>query len=288
MAGTDPGSAREEAERLVATVLAAARLAAAGQNVSGLAAAGHQAARAAGLGPLGDLISDAFGGGIATGTPECCVCPVCRGIAALRDPDPQFAERLAAGAGEVAAGVATVLRAFGEATRDRNPADPGPAGPDRDPTDPSPADRNQADRNQADRGPADGGPADGGLADGGPADARPADRGPAETRGGSVRDDQVWREATRTGHDSWPASERDVWAAATRAEARTTAAGAAPPVDVAGPGGPSRPADRRSTGPAADPTGTADAEGAGRPAVPASRAPESAAATDGVAPADGD
>ncbi|MDG4832226.1 hypothetical protein O7627_23365 [Solwaraspora sp. WMMD1047] len=278
MAGTDPGSAREEAERLVATVLAAARLAAAGKDASGLAAAGQQAARAAGLGPLGDLISGAFGGGIATGTPECCVCPVCRGIAALRDPDPQFAERLAAGAGEVAAGVATVLRAFGEATRDRSPADPAPAGTDRDPADPG----------SADPGPADPGPADPGPADPGPADPGPADPGPVEPRGGSVRDDQVWREATRTGHDSWPAPERDVWAAATRAEARTTDAGAAPPVDVAGPGGPSRPADRRSTGPAAVPTGTADAEGAGRPAVPASRAPESAAATDGVPPADGD
>jgi hypothetical protein len=269
MAGTDPGSAREEAERLVATVLAAARLAAR-QDVGGLAAAGHQAARAAGLGPLGDLISGVFGGGIATGTPECCVCPVCRGIAALRDPDPQFAERLAAGAGEVAAGVATVLRAFGEATRDRNPADPAPA-------DPAPGDPDR------DPGPADPRPADPRPA--GPATAAP---GPAETRGGSAREDQVWREATRTGHDSWPAPERDVWAAATRAEARTTDAGAAPPVDVAGPGGPSRPADRRSTGPAAAPTGTADAEGAGRPAVPASRAPEPAAATDDVPPADGD
>jgi hypothetical protein len=75
---------REEAERLVATALAAVSMAANGAA------------------------------GFATGSAECCVCPVCKAIAAARDPDPEFAERLAAGAGDLAAGVASVLRAFGE------------------------------------------------------------------------------------------------------------------------------------------------------------------------------
>ncbi len=41
---------------------------------------------------------------------ESCDCPVCRAIVALRDPDPEVAERLATGAGELAAGVAGLLR----------------------------------------------------------------------------------------------------------------------------------------------------------------------------------
>ncbi|MBM0232068.1 hypothetical protein JNW91_09450, partial [Micromonospora sp. STR1_7] len=111
MSGTDPGSARQEAERLVATLLAGARLASAGS-------AGGA------YGSLGGLLSGVLGhsgtpdgrsggtGGFATGSAECCACPVCRGIAALRDPSPEFAERLATGAGDLAAGVASLLRAF--------------------------------------------------------------------------------------------------------------------------------------------------------------------------------
>ena len=74
---------REEAERLVATALAALQV-----------AAGSTA-------------------GFATGSAECCVCPVCKAIAAARDPDPEFAERLASGVGDLAVGLAGVLRAFG-------------------------------------------------------------------------------------------------------------------------------------------------------------------------------
>lgn len=74
--------AREEAERLVAAILGGASVAAA------------------------DLR------GFATGSAECCVCPLCRAIAATRDPGPEFAERLASGAGEIAVGLASVLRAF--------------------------------------------------------------------------------------------------------------------------------------------------------------------------------
>lgn len=74
---------REEAERLVATALAALSVAANGTA------------------------------GFATGSAECCVCPVCKAIAAARDPDPEFAERLATGVGDLAVGLAGVLRAFG-------------------------------------------------------------------------------------------------------------------------------------------------------------------------------
>nr|BFE66014.1 hypothetical protein GCM10020063_105400 [Dactylosporangium thailandense] len=73
---------REEAERLVAAALAAVSMAANSTT------------------------------GFATGSAECCVCPLCKAIAAARDPDPDFAERLATGAGDVAAGVASFLRQF--------------------------------------------------------------------------------------------------------------------------------------------------------------------------------
>ena len=84
---------REEAERLVATALAA------------LSVAANSTA------------------GFATGSAECCVCPVCKAIAAARDPDPEFAERLATGVGDLAVGLAGVLRAFGSAETGRGRAD---------------------------------------------------------------------------------------------------------------------------------------------------------------------
>ena len=74
---------REEAERLVVAALAALSVAARSTD------------------------------GFATGSAECCVCPLCKAIVAARDPDPQFAERLASGAGDLATGIAGVLRAFG-------------------------------------------------------------------------------------------------------------------------------------------------------------------------------
>ncbi|WP_341716962.1 hypothetical protein QQG74_23830 [Micromonospora sp. FIMYZ51] len=176
MGATDPGSAREEAERLVATLLATARLAAAGPT-------------AGPLGPLGGIVTSVLGhsgvagpptgstaAGIATGTAECCICPVCRGIAALRDPSPEFAERLATGAGDLAAGLASFLRAFAPAESTTEPA-----------TEPV-----------------------------------------AEPSGGSTGGpdtDHVWREATRTGHDSQPAPERDVWSVATRSPESPVPAG---------------------------------------------------------------
>jgi hypothetical protein len=73
---------RDEAERLIASVLGSASVAADGLS------------------------------GWATGSDECCVCPVCRAIAAARQPNPNVAERLASGAGDLAQGLASVLRAF--------------------------------------------------------------------------------------------------------------------------------------------------------------------------------
>jgi hypothetical protein len=75
---------REEAERLVAAALAALSMAASSTA------------------------------GFATGSAECCVCPLCKAIAAARDPDPDLAERLATGAGNVAEGVASFLRVVGD------------------------------------------------------------------------------------------------------------------------------------------------------------------------------
>lgn len=96
---TDPTSAREEAERLVATVLA---------TVS--------SGSLFGAGPAQ--------GPVATGSAECCVCPVCRVIAAMRDPNPEFAERVATGAGDLAAGVASLLRSLSSPPAPRSAPEP--------------------------------------------------------------------------------------------------------------------------------------------------------------------
>ncbi|MBQ0982425.1 hypothetical protein [Micromonospora sp. M61] len=233
MGGTDPGSAREEAERLVATVLAGARLASAGSaggafgSLGGVLAGvlGHSAGPDGRPGP---------GGAFATGSAECCVCPVCRGIAALRDPSPEFAERLATGAGDLAAGVASLLRAF-------SPAEPPPTSPSEPPFE-----------QPARTAPAPAASTDDVL-------PQPAPDEPPAAAG----DNHVWRDATRTGHDSQPAPERDVWSVATRT-ADPLAPAAAPPVDEAG----------SATVPA--PTT--------RPVVPASRVPDD---TDAEASGDG-
>jgi hypothetical protein len=88
---------RTEAERLVATLLGGASMAA-------------------------DSLK-----GFATGSAECCVCPVCKAIAAAREPDPDLAGRLADGAGELAAGVASVLRAFAGGGQSATPPPASPA-----------------------------------------------------------------------------------------------------------------------------------------------------------------
>ena len=86
---------KEEAERLVATALAAVSMAA--QNATGF----------------------------ATGSAECCVCPVCKAIAMVRDPDPDFAEKLSTGVGDLATGLAGVLRAFSSGTTEARTAEDG-------------------------------------------------------------------------------------------------------------------------------------------------------------------
>jgi hypothetical protein len=78
---------RDEAERLVAAAIAAISTA------------------ARGFGP-----TNRPGTGLATGSAECCVCPVCRAIAAMRDPNGDLAERLTSGVGDLATTVASILR----------------------------------------------------------------------------------------------------------------------------------------------------------------------------------
>ncbi|GAB7047456.1 hypothetical protein [Catenuloplanes indicus] len=66
----------------------------------------------------GDSQGGAAHAGWATGSAECCVCPVCRAITMVRNPTPEFAEQLATSAGDLAAGVAGLLRAFSTAAAD--------------------------------------------------------------------------------------------------------------------------------------------------------------------------
>jgi hypothetical protein len=85
----------------------------AGSPGSDGAGAGSPGTDGAGAGSPG---TDGAGAGwprFATGSADCCVCPVCRLIAALRNPSPEFAERLASAAGDLAVGLAGLLRALG-------------------------------------------------------------------------------------------------------------------------------------------------------------------------------
>ena len=176
MAGST-GSAREEAERLVATVLAMAEQSGLSDALRGRphpeksGSDGTGATRPEGLGALGDTLAGVVGqftgrsrphrpaeptaagaredrsaphqqseppvaAGWSTGSAECCVCPVCRAIAGLRNPNPGNAERLATGAGDFAVGVAGLLRAFSAVagSRPKPPARPArPAPPQGDP-----------------------------------------------------------------------------------------------------------------------------------------------------------
>ncbi|WP_412102691.1 hypothetical protein [Plantactinospora sp. KLBMP9567] len=202
-----------------------------------------------------------FGAGFATGDSECCVCPVCRSIAALRDPSPELAERLATGAGDFAAGVASLLRALSSVTgptgrRSGGSRTGGPSAED------APTGDNWAAATRATTTETPG------TRSADAAETRSADA--AETRSADVPGpwrDTVWREATSTRHDSWPADEPDdVWAAATRAEAGTRETGTTAGPDRATPAG------AEQARPAASPA-------TGRPPVPASRTPEGPVAT---------
>src|SRR5262249_32630435 len=63
------------------------------------------------------LLAGGGTGHVATGSPECCVCPVCKAIAALRDPDPRLAIRLATGAADLAASLTDARRTLGRMGR---------------------------------------------------------------------------------------------------------------------------------------------------------------------------
>ncbi|MEE6260549.1 hypothetical protein [Plantactinospora sonchi] len=355
----EPGSAREEAERLVAAALAMAQTAAsgmryragardlvgtvgqvisdvldqvappstgtpaeppstgtpAGQSSTGTPA-GHPPTEPAGPPPTSGVAGQPTGSageaphpgddpvretagpagdgatrhGFATGGPECCVCPVCRVVTVLRDPSPELVERLATGAGDLAAGVASLLRAFSAVANSAGPrttaddsrsadsdvrdgwsaaGDAGAygaaagEGPTAGPVGAG-AEAGRAERGGADR-PA---PADAeDQAPGTEPDSRPsAPRVVRDVPGGSAQRhaDSVWREATRTGHDSGPAVESDVWAAATRAASAPPATG-----EFSDPGG-------RPAAPGAEPVDQVGPAGpvGRRPSVPASRAPE--------------
>jgi hypothetical protein len=106
--GPDLGSAREEAERLVAAAFGAASVAARGlvRAANPLSGVADTAER---------LLAGGRPGHVATGSPECCVCPVCRGIAAVRDPDPRLALKLASSAADLASTVTEALRLVGDA-----------------------------------------------------------------------------------------------------------------------------------------------------------------------------
>jgi hypothetical protein len=107
---TPPTTAREEAERLVAAGLAAVSMAA---DRIGAPSRERGGAAAAGFDALGDALfgpSSHRRHSVATGSEECCRCPVCRVISAARQPDPRVAERLATGVGDLAEGAARVLR----------------------------------------------------------------------------------------------------------------------------------------------------------------------------------
>ena len=131
-AGSPTGSARDEAQRLVAAALAAASVAARGitRNISPLSGVADTAQR---------LLAGGTDGHVATGSPECCVCPLCRAIAAVRDPSPETAVKLAIGASDLASGLTGVLRSMGDLLGRPPAGGTRPAPADRPRTAPDPA-----------------------------------------------------------------------------------------------------------------------------------------------------
>lgn len=137
-----PDDVREEAQRLVAAALAAASFAL--RNADRAGSLAGMAERFLGGDPFGPHLATFGSAGSRTAEgepapppPECCICPVCRGIAALRNPSPEFAARVASGASDVAAGLTSILRAFGAANT--APPEPRPASADTAPPEPRPA-----------------------------------------------------------------------------------------------------------------------------------------------------
>ena len=125
--GPDPDMIRTEAERLVATGLAAVSMAA---DRIGAPTRERGGAAAASFDALGDMLFGPAGHrrhNVANDSPECCRCPVCRMIAAARQPSPGFAERLASGVGFMAEGAARVMRGVAGARSAATGARPAPS-----------------------------------------------------------------------------------------------------------------------------------------------------------------
>jgi hypothetical protein len=101
----DPGALADEAAQFAAAALTWA------QRLAG------------GLGPGGDRI--------ATGSAECTGCPVCRAISALRDPNPEIAEKVTRTVTDLAVTVAAGLRHAFDHHQHGEPADGGPASEER-------------------------------------------------------------------------------------------------------------------------------------------------------------
>jgi hypothetical protein len=110
----------------------------AGSSSAGSSSAGSSSAGSSSAGSSGGAGSSGSGSGSgsrhqggawATGSAECCVCPVCRAISTMRDPSPETAVKLAIGAGDLATGVASMMRAFSSIVGRRTPAKPPAARP---------------------------------------------------------------------------------------------------------------------------------------------------------------
>ncbi|BCY06531.1 hypothetical protein [Actinoplanes sp. L3-i22] len=237
------GSAREEAERLVASILARAASAGVGAAARGFRDAAtssgtdRSTSRAAGSSPastaatvVGDAVDGFFGllndvakgqpggsrtapRGWATGSPECCVCPVCRAIAATRDPSPETVFKVATGAGDIATGAASVLRGLstlaGSVLSNPRPARKSPGGgAARHAPSPDQAWSTATRSTRPAPRPAE------------PTPATPAPATPASAMPGSTTPAQATPGAAGSAGPGSPASETDPWAAATAESAR--------------------------------------------------------------------
>ncbi|BCJ45275.1 hypothetical protein GCM10010168_85440 [Actinoplanes ianthinogenes] len=251
------GSAREEAERLVATILARAATAGVGAaargrfspkdpsrtpnvvsdaatlvggTVDGFFGALNDAAR----GPGGGAHPASGAGAWATGSPECCVCPVCKAIAAVRDPSPETAFKIASGAGDIATGAASVLRGLaslaGSLQGDRARKSPG-GGAGRPAAEPDDAWSAATRASGSAAGTAAGGSAAGTAASGSAAGtaasgsaAGTTARGSAAGTAGSAPAAEAGTSAAETGADPWAAATAASAREAEQARARARAA----------------------------------------------------------------
>jgi hypothetical protein len=230
------GTAREEAERLVVAVLAIA-----GQKDETLSGTAHRVTE--GLGSLGETLAGVAG----------------RVVAGLRDPNAHTAERLASGAGDLATSVAGVMRAVSVLTsnprpKPARPARPAPPTPDEawstatrvtepvggqvaPPADDAPASDVWSAASRADAVVAAAEQAEQRAAAAHRAAAAQAARRAAE----AARRVEAARKSAEAQAGLPPASQRDIWAAAT-AE-RSVAPEHNVDHDVAGPGDDARAGD---------------------------------------------